>query len=124
VSLLLDTHVFLWWREASGRIGEDARRAIAQAEIVYVSAASAWEVAIKVALGKLDIPGPLESAVQESEFEQLPITFAHASRLAGLYAHHGDPFDRMLVAQAATEGLTIVTHDRKLAPYGVPTIWV
>jgi PIN domain nuclease of toxin-antitoxin system len=124
VRLLLDTHVFLWWREASERIGDEARRAIGGAAVVFVSAASAWEVAIKVALGKLEIPGSLEDAVHESQFEQLPITFAHTSTLAGLPPHHGDPFDRMLIAQALSEGLTIVTHDRKLGPYGAPTLWV
>ena len=122
--LLLDTHVFLWWREANHRIGEGECRAIAQADAVHVSAASAWEVAIKVALGKLEIPGPLERAVEESQFEQLPITFAHASAVTGLAPHHGDPFDRMLVAQALVEHLTIVTHDRRFEPYGVPVIWV
>jgi len=124
VSLLLDTHVFLWWREASTRIGAEARGAIADADVVYVSAASAWEIAIKVALGKLEIPGPVEPAVRESDFEQLPITFAHTTTLTGLAAHHGDPFDRMLIAQALAEGLTLVSHDRKLAPYGVPVLWV
>jgi PIN domain nuclease of toxin-antitoxin system len=123
VRLLLDTHVFLWWRDASEHIGDEARRAIAGADVVFVSAASAWEVAIKVALGKLDIPGPLESAVAESDFEQLPITFGHAATLAGLATHHGDPFDRMLIAQALSEGLTIVTRDQKLAPYGAQIIW-
>jgi PIN domain nuclease of toxin-antitoxin system len=124
VKLLLDTHVFLWWREASERIGSEARSAIAGADSVYVSAASAWEVSIKVALGKLEIPGPLGPAVIESRFEPLPITFEHASTVTALPLHHGDPFDRMLAAQARAEGLTLVTHDRRFAPYGVATIWV
>lgn len=118
--LLLDTHVFLWWREASPRVGEADRRANAQAEFVYVSAVSAWEVAIKVGIGKLRIPGPIGPAVAHSQFEQLPITFAHASVVTGLPAHHGDPFDRMLIAQALVEELTLVTHDRRFEPYGVP----
>jgi PIN domain nuclease of toxin-antitoxin system len=124
VRLLLDTHVFLWWREASDRIAGDIRNAIASADVVYVSAASAWEVAIKVALGKLAIPGPLGPAVIASRFDQLPITFEHASAVTALPLHHGDPFDRMLVAQARSEGLTLVTHDRRFAPYGLPTVWV
>ena len=122
--LLLDTHVFLWWREASGRIEGEATRAITGADAVFLSAASAWEVAIKVALSKLRIPGPLEPAVEESRFEKLPITFAHASVVTSLSPHHRDPFDRMLVAQALAEQLTIVTHDRRFEPYGVPVIWV
>jgi PIN domain nuclease of toxin-antitoxin system len=124
VRLLLDTHTFLWWREASSRLTGKARREIARAEVVYVSAASAWEIAIKVALGKLRIPGSLESAVEESRFAPLPITFAHASAVTALAHLHADPFDRMLVAQSLAEGLTLVTHDRGFERYGVPVIRV
>jgi PIN domain nuclease of toxin-antitoxin system len=124
VGLLLDTHVFLWWREASDRITGDTMQAISEAETVFVSAASAWEVAIKVALGKLRIPGPFESAVWDSHFDELPITFGHASTVTALSPHHRDPFDRMLIAQAMAEHLTIVTHDRRFEPYGIPIIWV
>lgn len=99
-------------------------QAISEAETVFVSAASAWEVAIKVALGKLRIPGPFESAVWESRFDELPITFGHASAVTALTPHHRDPFDRMLIAQAMAEHLTIVTHDRRFEPYGIPIIWV
>ena len=124
MKLLLDTHVLLWWREASARIGSDVRQAIATADEVVVSAASAWEVAIKVALGKLRIPSPLDDAVRDSGFDALPITFSHAAAVTGLAPHHADPFDRMLIAQALVEQLTIVTHDRRFAPYGIPVIWV
>jgi PIN domain nuclease of toxin-antitoxin system len=124
VRLLLDTHVFLWWREASDRLGREVQQAVSEAEVVFLSAASAWEIAIKVGLGKLSIPGPLDAAVEASRFDQLPITFAHASAVTGLAPHHGDPFDRMLIAQALVEQLTIVTHDRRFGPYGVPIIWV
>jgi PIN domain nuclease of toxin-antitoxin system len=124
VALLLDTHVVLWWREASERITPDVTEAISDADLVFVSVASAWEVAIKVALGKLRIPGPFETAVEASLFDKLPITFGHASALTALSPHHRDPFDRMLIAQAMTEDLTIVTHDRRFEPYGVPMIWV
>ena len=122
--LLLDTRVFLWWREASPRMKGEARRAIAEADVVFVSAASGWEIAIKVALGKLTIPGPIESAIEESRFEKLPITFRHAGALMSLAPHHRDPFDRMLVAQTFSERLTLVTHDRRFQPYGVPVVWV
>lgn len=121
--LLLDTHVFLWWRENSPRLKPDVRRAVSQAEAAYVSAATAWEIAIKVALGKLQVPGPVEPAVAQSGFGKLPVEFRHAAAVMALPAHHGDPFDRMLIAQALTEGLTLVTHDRQLAPYGVPVLW-
>ena len=124
MTLLLDTHVFLWWREANHRLKGKASSAIAEAESVFVSVASGWEIAIKVALKKLTIPGPIEPAIEESRFEKLPITFGHAAALMGLAPHHRDPFDRMLIAQALTEGLTIVTHDRRFELYGVPIIWV
>jgi PIN domain nuclease of toxin-antitoxin system len=123
VRVLLDTHVFLWWRESSDRLGAEARRVVAGADVAFVSAASAWEVAIKVGLGKLKIPGPLEPAVDESRFDKLPITFAHAAAVTALAPHHGDPFDRMLIAQALVEQLTVVTHDRRFEPYGIPIIW-
>ena len=124
MSLLLDTHVFLWWREDSPRLRPEARAAIGHAELAFVSAASAWEVGIKVALGKLRVPGPFEQAVTDSRFLELPITFRHTAAVAALPLHHGDPFDRLLVAQARAEGLTLVTHDRRLERYEVPLLWV
>lgn len=121
--LLLDTHVFLWWRADDKRLRAMVRKAIAEAEIVFVSAASAWEAAIKVALGRLRIPDTVEAGVIDSGFEKLPIHFSHAESAAGLPPHHNDPFDRMLIAQAAAEGLTLVTHDRRLRPYDVQIMW-
>ena len=122
--LLLDTHALLWWRQNSRRLGRAGREAIARAPVVYVSAASAWEVAIKIAIGRLRIDGPFEGHVLDAGFEPLPITFAHAAEVARLPAHHADPFDRMLVAQARLEGLTLVTHDRTFASYDVETLFV
>jgi PIN domain nuclease of toxin-antitoxin system len=121
--LLLDTHVFLWWRSDSRKLNASARRAIAEADVVFVSAASAWEAAIKIALGRLRIPDSVEAGVAASGFEKLPIAFSHAEATARLPAHHADPFDRMLVAQAQAEGLTLVTHDRRLARYEVELLW-
>ena len=121
--LLLDTHVFLWWREDNPRLKEAARREISSSEKVVVSAASAWEVAIKVGLGKLRLPTSFEDGVEESGFGQLGIEFRHAAAVGDLPPHHGDPFDRMLIAQAQVEGLTVVTHDPRFKPYGVPVIW-
>ncbi len=121
--LLLDTHVFLWWRDDSRRLKTSARRAIAEAQIVFVSAATAWEAAIKAALGRLQIPDTVEAGVIDSGFEKLPIGFSHAESAARLLPHHADPFDRMLVAQAKAEGLTLVTHDRRLAPYEIEILW-
>ena len=121
--LLLDTHVFIWWREKSTRLLPDVARDIAQADAVFVSVATAWEIAIKVSSGRLRVPGPVEAAVTHSGFSALPVTFEHAELVATLPRHHGDPFDRMLAAQAMHEGLTLVTHDRAFTPYAVPVRW-
>jgi PIN domain nuclease of toxin-antitoxin system len=123
-ALLLDTHVFLWWRAEPARLKEQAHAAIAEAEIVFVSAASGWEAAIKAAMGRLELPDTVESGVVASGFEKLPITFSHAESAAALPLHHRDPFDRLLVAQAKLEGLTLVTHDRQLEAYGGEILWV
>ena len=120
--LLLDTHVFIWWRVNSPRLGASARQAIATAEVVYVSVVSAWEASVKISLGKLEIPGPLEEAVDDSGFSKLFLTFEHAWSLKDLPAHHRDPFDRMLVVQVLVERLTIVTADPKFELYGVDLI--
>ena len=117
--LLLDTHVVLWWRANDPKLGKEARRAIERADLALVSAASAWEVAIKMALGRLRIPDDFEGGVESSGFGKLPVTFTHAAAAGRLPAHHADPFDRMLVAQARTEKLTLVTRDRRLAQYEV-----
>ena len=122
MKLLLDTHVFLWWRENGARIRR-VRTAIATADTVLVSAASAWEVAIKASLGKIRVPESFEQAVEDSQFEKLAIEFRHAALVPSLPAYHTDPFDRMRIAQAHVEGLTLVTHDRALEPYGVPILW-
>ena len=123
MKLLLDTHVILWWQRDDRQLKKAARRAIATADVVWVSAVSGWEVAIKSALGRLRLDEPFEVLIAADDFIQLPLTLSHAHRLEHLAPHHADPFDRMLVAQALTEGATIVSHDRALAPYGVPVIW-
>jgi PIN domain nuclease of toxin-antitoxin system len=116
--------VVLWWREASPRLRPDIVERIAHAELVYVSAASAWEIAIKQALGKLRLPEPFAAGVDASAFARLPVEFEHAALAGSLPPHHADPFDRMLVAQAQLEDLTLVTHDRHFEPYGGDIIWV
>jgi PIN domain nuclease of toxin-antitoxin system len=123
LKLLLDTHVILWWQRDDRRLGREAREAIATADLVWVSAASGWEMAIKAALGRLRLAEPFEALLAADEFTELPMTLAHAGRLADLPPHHADPFDRMLVAQALTEKATLVSHDRSLEPYGVPMVW-
>jgi PIN domain nuclease of toxin-antitoxin system len=121
--LLLDTHIFLWWRIDAPELTEACRGVIAEADIVFVSAASAWEVAIKIALGKLEIPEPFETGVEASQFEKLRIGFRHAEEAGRLPPHHRDPFDRMLISQSRVEGLTLVTQDRRLEPYDASILW-
>ena len=121
VNLLLDTHVLIWWDEGR-RLTPAARRAIEMADAVYVSAASAWEIAIKTGLGLLRPSRSIEQAAGESGFVELPIGFRHAERVRTLPPHHRDPFDRMLVAQAAVEELTLVTRDPMFARYPVELI--
>ena len=120
--LLLDTEAFIWWDANDPRLGGNARALIQNADDVYVSAASAWEITIKVALGKLQTTRRPSRAVAESGFEELPITFEHTEAVADLPRHHNDPFDRLIVAVAGIESLTIVSSDRLLAPYGRPLV--
>lgn len=122
MSLLLDTHALLWWLGGE-RLDEDATERISDpSTLVAVSAASIWEAAVKSALGKLDVPEPLGRAALEEGFEPLPVTFDHAELAGRLPRHHRDPFDRMLVAQAQGEGLTIVTRDLAFDAYDVPVL--
>ncbi|WP_256091666.1 type II toxin-antitoxin system VapC family toxin [Candidatus Thiosymbion oneisti] len=121
--LLLDTHVFLWWKLDDTRLRKAVRDNIANAELVFVSAASAWEAAIKVRLGKLDLDADFATGVTDSGFERLAIGFEHAAETKGLPLHHRNPFDRMLIAQARVEHLTLVTHDHQLEPYDVELLW-
>jgi PIN domain nuclease of toxin-antitoxin system len=123
MKLLLDTHVVLWWQRDDRRLNQAARRAIERADVVWVSAVSGWEVTIKVALGRLRLAEPFRVLLAADDFTELPLTLEHADALAALPAHHADPFDRVLVAQARVEGATLVSHDRALAPYGSAMIW-
>ena len=121
--LLLDTHTFLWWLSDWNRIAVPAREAIADAKNeVFVSAVSGWEIGIKRAKGRLVAPDNLAAMVDEKRFAHLPLTFAHAERAAALPPRHRDPFDRMLIAQAQTEGLTLVTRDSHIPLYDVSTM--
>ncbi len=126
MSLLLDTSVLLWWFGGADNLGRDVRAALADVSVpVHVSAASVWEIAIKSAIGKLRRPvDDLETAIVEEGFSALPISVAHAEAAGALPLHHRDPFDRMLVAQARSEGLTLVTADRRIAAYEVATLLV
>jgi len=129
VRFLLDTHCWLWLQTEPGRLPANLLATLADSSSRrYLSAASAWEIAIKFALGKLALPEPPASYVPErmrlSGFEGLPVTHAHALAVAVLPPHHRDPFDRVLVAQARVEGLTLVTADAALEPYDVSMVRV
>lgn len=122
--LLLDSHVFLWWKTADPRLSPSMVRAIAEADEVYVSAATAWELGLKVSLGKLRLPESVEEGIVAAGFTELPVHFRHTRDAVVLPPHHHDPFDRMLVAQAMCEGLTLMTHDDKITRYEVAVLRV
>lgn len=121
--ILIDTHIFLWWDRQLRRISSSLRAAIEDADNhIYLSAASVWEVAVKRAVGKLNFERPIVESVAKLGFEILPVTGIHAEHAGGLPRYHNDPFDRLLVAQAALEGMVLGTQDRLMRPYGIATI--
>ena len=119
--LLLDSHAFLWWLGDESKLKREAMRAIADpSSVVNVSAATIWELSIKASLGKLNLGTVnLVAEIESNDFVELPIAARHSSAAASLPRHHDDPFDRMLIAQAMHEGLTIVTRDPAFSSYGV-----
>jgi len=123
VRLLLDTHILLWWLTDGSRIPQESREVIRDGKNqVFISSASAWEIAIKRGLGKLRAPGDLKEQVQTARFEVLNVTIDHALAVSDLPAHHSDPFDRILVAQALVEDLTMVTQDPRIHRYDVAVL--
>lgn len=120
MQLLLDTHALLWWLADMPELGPVARQHISDPEShVIISAATVWEIEIKRALGKLDAPEDIRSAIDAARFETLPMTVDHSITAARLPPHHHDPFDRMLIAQAREERLTLVTRDPAFVAYDV-----
>jgi PIN domain nuclease of toxin-antitoxin system len=119
LKLLLDTHVLLWVMRDARELSVSARSMIARAEEVYVSSVSLWEAAIKASLGKLPVaPVRLEAAAMNAGFRPLAVTWVHALAVHGLPLLHRDPFDRMLIAQAVSEPMHLLTSDAALAAYG------
>jgi PIN domain nuclease of toxin-antitoxin system len=115
----LDTNILLWAFVASTKLSREGRQTIDRAETVRVSSASIWEIGIKVALGRLEIDvDEMLKYLLAMEVERLPITWEHGRAVGRLPMHHRDPFDRMLIAQAASESLVLVTHDEMLSAYG------
>jgi PIN domain nuclease of toxin-antitoxin system len=126
--LLLDTHVLLWWHDQPVRLTEAAYGAISDSgNDVFLSVVNGCEIQVKAQLDKLTLPKPLRVLFQEEQttnsFRLLPVTLEHVYTLDSLPLHHRDPFDRLLIAQAHREGLTLVTHDPKFAAYSVSLLW-
>lgn len=125
--LLLDTHTFLWWCANDAKLSKRAVQTIAEAEEVFVSAVNGWEISIKVRLGKLPLPdAPLpfmQKMLERHAFSVLPITLSHTLAEFALPTHHNDPFDRLLIAQAQGEDMTLVTDDTIIQRYDVKTLW-
>ena len=121
--LLLDTHVLLWWAGSPKEISPEARLAIASGRNpLLFSYASIWELNIKISRGRLVLPESTEIMLQRARCHSLPITVEHIEATGTLPHHHGDPFDRMLIAQAMADRLTLVTRDRDIRKYDVPVI--
>ena|SRR5258708_4950217 len=123
MSLLLDTHVLLWCLATPARLRRDVRRRIeSPSETVYFSVVSAWEIELKRGLGKLKTPDDLEEQMKDKRFAELPVHLRHVRALTSLPDLHRDPFDRMLVAQAQTDKLVLVTSDDQVLAYPVTTL--
>lgn len=128
MNLLLDTHILIWLIDGSEKLNQTARYAIEdESNSLYLSIASLWEITIKTSLGKLELGIPLEQIttnfILPSGFKILPIHLSHLLVLKDLPFHHRDPFDRMLISQAISESLTLVSEDRAFADYTVKTLW-
>lgn len=120
MDLLLDTHVFLWWLGDDPNLGPETRTRIERtSNSVFVSAATAWEIAVKRASGRLVAPGDIGQWIVDEGFFELAIDVVHAVEPAELPGHHKDPFDRLLIAQARSEGLTLVARDDQMEKYDV-----
>ncbi|MFD3731383.1 type II toxin-antitoxin system VapC family toxin [Streptomyces sp. NPDC058632] len=117
--LLLDTRVVLWWLDDSAELTGGIKDLLDTEPAVYVSAVSPWEIAVKQSPGKLEGPEDLAERVHDSQFTGLPVTTGHGVRAGRLPAHHRDPFDRILVAQAQIEGMTLMTRDKRIPRYDV-----
>ena len=123
--LLLNTHALLWWLTGDPRLKPEVQSLISDRENeIQLRAASLWQASIKRALGRLRFEtAEITSALVSGGFRELPVKALHAIAAGDLSRYHDDPFDRMLAAQAAAEGLTLITHDKAFAPYGVSVVW-
>ena len=123
MKLLLDTHILLWWLTQDRKLSQTEVTIISDPDnLIFVSAATAWEIAVKKMIGKLAAPDDLSAALAANDFFELPISIEHTQKLYQLPLHHHDPFDRMLIVQAMSEDLTLMTRDAKIALYGIKII--
>jgi PIN domain nuclease of toxin-antitoxin system len=123
MKLLLDTHILIWWLSQDRRLSQLETDIITNPDnLIFVSAATAWEIAVKKMIGKLEAPDDLPAALAANNFLELPITIDHSQKLYQLPLHHHDPFDRIMVAQAISEDLIFMTRDAKIALYEIRTI--
>lgn len=128
MQLLLDTHTFIWWMTNDTALPASTRKMIGDEEnSIYLSAATAWEMTIKYKIGKLPVMAgfnaDVPSAIEEQGFIELPISIFHGQMAGALDGHHKDPFDRMLIAQALADDLTLVSNDMQFDAYGVTRLW-
>ena len=120
MDLILDTHIILWWMDDNDLLSQKYRLAIENINnICFVSAVSVWEISIKSAIGKLDIPDNYLDVLLNQNFKELPVSWQHACKVRHLPMHHEDPFDRLLIAQALIEDLTILSVDKIIPEYDV-----
>jgi PIN domain nuclease of toxin-antitoxin system len=121
--ILLDTHILLWWMQGSAKLSLRSRKLIADpGNVIFVSAASIWEMRIKHGLGKLDLPANFGDALAQLAFEELTVSIAHTNELSRLPKLHQDPFDRILISQARVEKLVLLSADKAVVEYGAPVI--
>ncbi|HEV8599407.1 MAG TPA: type II toxin-antitoxin system VapC family toxin [Gemmatimonadales bacterium] len=126
--VLVDTHAFVWWLEGNPRLSRRARSVLErEGNEIFVSAATAWEIATKARLGRLpfapDVAADVFGAIIGQGFQPLDITTVHAQRAGWLPGHHADPWDRMLIAQAQAEGLAVVSNETRFDEYGITRVW-
>ncbi|MBF0103282.1 MAG: type II toxin-antitoxin system VapC family toxin [Desulfobacterales bacterium] len=126
-NLLLDTHAFMWFVNGDQMLGDGARKSIENiGNQNFISVASLWEIAIKINIGKLSLSKPyhyIKQQIEENHIELLPINFSHTLQLVNLPLYHRDPFDRLIIAQAMTENMVVITKDENFKNYPIQIVW-
>lgn len=128
MKLLFDTHSFIWWHSQRAKLSPEVLKFCADPDNqLYLSVVTVWEIQIKHQIGKLELTKPIETIVEEQQLQNavtlLPITLPHVLQLDSLPLHHRDPFDRLLIAQAQIEGLTVISHDSMFGHYSIKVVW-